>query len=151
MHCRVVTNKRVINGEKDRLCTQPSCCDSATPVRSKMAITILAKARYELEGEKHTIELVNDAAVYQPHMTQGTLSPKRDRHDVQSKQTKPNSSDKDTEKNRHSSHSLSVSSRSGHSQACSLFMKIARLPPCRNCKKKRDSGCQFLMSQPSPY
>ena len=28
MHCRVVTNKCVTNGEKDRLCTQPSCCDS---------------------------------------------------------------------------------------------------------------------------
>ena len=73
MHCRVVTN-----GEKDRLCTQPSCCDSAIPVRSEFAITILARARYELEGEKHFIELVNSAAVFKLHMTQGTLSPKRE-------------------------------------------------------------------------
>ena len=53
-------------------------CDSAIPVKSELAITILATTRYELEGEKHTIELVNSAAVYKPHMTQGTLSPKRE-------------------------------------------------------------------------
>ena len=119
-----------------------SCCDTAIPVRSKLAITILAKARYELEGEKHTIELVNDAAVYKPHMT-GTLSPKRDRTIYKANRPNQTFPDEDTEKNRHCFHSLLVSSRSGHGQACSLFMKIARLPPCRNCRKREIVAASF--------
>ena len=75
----------------------PSCCDTAIPVRTKLAITILAKAKYEPEGEKHTIELVNSAVVYKPH-TRQTVT--KTRNDTIYKANRPNHtfSDKDTEK-----------------------------------------------------
>ena len=52
-----------------------------------MARIILATARYDLEGEKHTIELVNSAAVYKPHTRQTVTKREPTRFTKQTDQT----------------------------------------------------------------
>ena len=62
------------NGEKDRLRTTPSCCNTSMLVRTELTITprfsdslfykvinesASATAKYELEGERTQFELVN--------------------------------------------------------------------------------------------